>query len=127
MNNTKNKKISRLIAGIGISLSIAIASVPVIAPQEANAATVSSKSKANSVIATGKNIWACLINLVQNLVLLARLTARLSRSTYLRKMALVCQGLLNSKRNQALMFRKAILNQAILFSLTRIVMASSIT
>lgn len=54
MNNTKYKKISRLIAGIGISLSIAIASVPVIAPQEANAATVSSTSKAKSVIATGK-------------------------------------------------------------------------
>ncbi|WP_054024759.1 C40 family peptidase [Bacillus sp. FJAT-28004] len=54
MNNTKNKKISRLIAGIGISLSIAIASVPVIAPQEASAATVSKTSKANSVVATGK-------------------------------------------------------------------------
>lgn len=52
-NTTKKQKFSRVIAGIGISLSIAIASVPVIAPQEAYAAT-SSTSKAKSVIATGK-------------------------------------------------------------------------
>lgn len=52
--NMKNNKVIKTIAGIALSLTIAFTGSAVVAPHSAQAATVSA-SKADKVIATGKN------------------------------------------------------------------------
>lgn len=54
MNTTHNKSFKKLVAGIGISLSIAICGSSLALPQAAHAATASTTSKANTVISAGK-------------------------------------------------------------------------
>lgn len=53
MNNTRKNKITKTLAGIGISLSIAFGGVAVAAPQPVQAA--SSTSVANKIISKGKS------------------------------------------------------------------------
>lgn len=54
MNNTQKNSIRKVIAGIGISLSIAISAGTVAMPQPVNAATSSTALKASKIISTGK-------------------------------------------------------------------------
>jgi cell wall-associated NlpC family hydrolase len=52
INNENNKRFKKLVAGIGISLSIAVCATSISMPQTAQAA--SATSKANTVISVGK-------------------------------------------------------------------------
>jgi cell wall-associated NlpC family hydrolase len=54
MNNTKKSRIGKKLMGIILSLSIAFSGGLLLTPQSAHAATVSSSSVADNVIATGK-------------------------------------------------------------------------
>ncbi|TDF97562.1 C40 family peptidase [Paenibacillus piri] len=54
MNNAKKSQFVKTFVGIGLSLSIAFSGGMLITPQSAHAATVSSSSVADNVIATGK-------------------------------------------------------------------------
>lgn len=54
MNTTNNKRFNKLVAGIGISLSIAICGSSLALPQAAQAATASASSKASTVVSVGK-------------------------------------------------------------------------
>lgn len=54
MINTQKNRMRKIIAGVGISLSIAISAGTVSMPQPVNAATTSTALKASRIIATGK-------------------------------------------------------------------------
>lgn len=54
MYNTKKRSLVKTLAGVGISLSIALSASAIAVPQQAHAASVSSTTTANNIIATGK-------------------------------------------------------------------------
>ncbi|CAM4438567.1 cell wall-associated NlpC family hydrolase [Paenibacillus endophyticus] len=54
MINLTNNRMKKAVAGIGISLSIAICAGSIAMPQSAHAATASSSSKVSSVVSIGK-------------------------------------------------------------------------
>ncbi|MCY9693391.1 C40 family peptidase [Paenibacillus alginolyticus] len=54
MNNTKNNHIGKTLVGISLALSLTFSASMLVTPQSAQAATVSSTSVANNVIAKGK-------------------------------------------------------------------------
>ncbi|MCR8630472.1 C40 family peptidase [Paenibacillus radicis (ex Xue et al. 2023)] len=55
MNNTKKNHLGKAVVGISLTLAVAFTGSTLVAPQSAHAATVSSTSVANNVIATGKH------------------------------------------------------------------------
>lgn len=114
MNNMKNQRIVKTVAGISLSFMIALSGTVMAAPQQAQAASASASTAADNIIATGKPFSVSLIISEPSPAGPINSTALRSRSMYSRSMASSFRALRGNKRRRALKSPRTIFSPAIL-------------